>query len=411
MDVHPVSNESTFSWLKPHARFVMIFVGPDETPFAIQKDFLCHKSSFYRQYFDEQAQNSALESVVTLPEVTPQVFGLVQNFLYTGRLLTSADSLPNYELLIATWKLGHRLGIDGLCDEALEAMAECRRLTQSIPATPLLVQVWRDTPEGSSLRKLLLTWAAEYIRSSESRSEFSKSLPQEVLSELVVAMSHLDSAPVIQLNSVQSPNGNNQRKNVHYLDADDSDDEPKDKAAAKRRHSDVAPARPAQQERPQQERRPVPRKPARASLPTAKPVKQRKSLVSVGGDHQFTDDQKLNFCSDLLSRMLSGPGFWTRLVGPFRQAVNPVEDGVPDYLEKVTKPMDLGTIKDKMDRGQYKNDEDFVSDVRQIFTNCFTYWTDKDPMWATCEKFQKTFEEKYSGMQKWILKMDGAEEI
>ncbi|KAK6827895.1 hypothetical protein PG990_009534 [Apiospora arundinis] len=408
MDALPLPDGSTFSWLKPHARFVMIFVGPDEVPFAVQKDFLCHKSSFYRKYFEDKARTSDLEYVVTLPEVTPEVFGLVQNFLYTGRLLTSVESLPGYELLIATWKLGHRLGIDGLCDEVLEAMAECRRLTQSIPATPLLVQVWNDTPEGSSLRKLLLNWAAEYIRSSESRSEFSKSLPQEVLSELVVTMSHLDSAPVIQLNNVQSPNGHTQRKNVHYLNADESDDEPKEPKdkAPKHRHSDVAGARPTQQER-----RPVPRKPARASLPTAKPVKQRKSLVNIGGDHQFTDDQKLNFCSDLLSRMLSGPGFWTRLVGPFRQPVNPVEDGVPDYLDKVTKPMDLGTIKDKMDRGQYKGDEEFVSDVRQIFTNCFTYWTDKDPMWATCEKFQKTFEEKYSGMHKWILKMDGAEEV
>ncbi|KAK8042707.1 hypothetical protein PG994_013190 [Apiospora phragmitis] len=370
MDALPLSSGSGFSWLKPHARFVMIFVGPEEVPFAIQKDFLCHKSSFYRQYFEDKARTSDLEYVVTLPEVTPEVFGLVQNFLYTGRLLTSIESLPGYELLIATWKLGHRLGIDGLCDEALEAMAE-----------------------------------SEYIRSSESRSEFSKSLPQEVLSELVVAMSHLDSAPVIQLNNVQSPNGHTQRKNVHYLNADDSEDEPKDKAP-KHRHSDVTAARAAPQEK-----RPAARKPARASLPTIRPVKHRKSLVNIGADHQFTDDQKLNFCSDLLSRMLSGPGFWTRLVGPFRQPVNPVEDGVPDYLDKVTKPMDLGTIKDKMDRGQYKGDQEFVSDVRQIFTNCFTYWTDKDPMWATCEKFQKTFEEKYSGMHKWILKMDGAEEV
>lgn len=286
----------------------MIFVGPDEVPFAVQKDFLCHKSSYYRQYFEDKARTSDLEYVVTLPEVTPEVFGLVQNFLYTGRLLTSIDSLPGYELLIATWKLGHRLGIDGLCDEVLEAMAECRGLTQSIPATPLLVQVWNDTPEGSSIRKLLLSWAAEYIRSSESRSEFSKSLPQEVLSELVVAMSHLDSAPVIQINNAQEPNGNTQRKNVHYLNADDSEDEQqaKDKAP-KHRHSDVTAARPA----PQQERRPVPRKPARSSLPSMKPVKQRKSLVNIGGDHQFTDDQKLNFCSDLLSRMLSGPGTWS----------------------------------------------------------------------------------------------------
>lgn len=73
--------------------------------------------------------------------------------------------------------------------------------------------------------------------------------------------------------------------------------------------------------------------------------------------------------------------------------------------------MDLGTIKDKMDRGEYKDDEEFVTDVRQIFLNCFTYWSNKDPMWATCEKFQKTFEEKYSSMSKWLHKMEGGEDL
>ena len=102
-------------------------------------------------------------------------------------------------------------------------------------------------------------------------------------------------------------------------------------------------------------------------------------------------------------------GFWTRLVGPFREPVNPVEDGVPDYLDKVSKPMDLGTIKKKMDTSAYNSAEEFSSDVRQIFKNCYTYWDRNTPMWATCEKFEKTFEKKYSGMNKWIAKFDGEE--
>lgn len=71
--------------------------------------------------------------------------------------------------------------------------------------------------------------------------------------------------------------------------------------------------------------------------------------------------------------------------------------------------MDLGTIKDKMDRKAYNDETEFLADVRQIFANCYTYWSDTDPMWITCQKFQKTFEEKYAGMTKWIAKMDGEE--
>ncbi|KAI0176103.1 putative Bromodomain testis-specific protein [Hypoxylon sp. FL1284] len=397
---------SSFSWLTPHVIFVVILVGEDETPFGIQKDFLCAKSAFYRSHFSkpqgEEAEQNKLEHIVKIPQTSPDVFGFVQNFLYTGRLFTDAESLPGYEVLIATWKLGHDLGIDGLCDEVLQAMIECRRVTQHIPATPLLVQAWKDAPDGSSIRKLLLNWAAEYIRSSESRHEFTKSLPQEVLSELVIAMSHLNSSPVIQVNHLPSPTGLIQRKNVHYLEADDSEVESHPKTQ-KHRHSDTLPHRSVQAER-----KAAPQKPAsRTSLPVVKVRTKRTGQQP--DNHSYSSDQKLNFCADLLSRMLSGPGFWTRLVGPFREPVRPTEDGVPDYLDKVKNPMDLTTIKAKMDRHEYTDEQEFLSDVRQIFTNCFTYHERGSPIWTNCEKFQKTFEEKYSTINKWIAKMDGDE--
>ena len=87
----------------------------------------------------------------------------------------------------------------------------------------------------------------------------------------------------------------------------------------------------------------------------------------------------------------------------------PDEDGVPDYFEKVKRPMDLGTIKAKMDRGGYISDAEFAADIRQIFTNCYTYWKEGDAMWGTCVKFEKTFEERYSEMNKWLAKMAGQE--
>jgi len=102
-------------------------------------------------------------------------------------------------------------------------------------------------------------------------------------------------------------------------------------------------------------------------------------------------------------------GFWTRLVGAFKQPVNPVSDGVPDYLEKIKKPMDLGTMKAKMDRKEYQDEQEFLADMNQMFTNCYTYWSKKDPMWGACEKLQKTFEEKFAQMNKWIAKMEGDE--
>jgi hypothetical protein len=103
-------------------------------------------------------------------------------------------------------------------------------------------------------------------------------------------------------------------------------------------------------------------------------------------------------------------GFWTRLVGPFREPVKPADDGVPDYFDKVKRPMDLGTIKNKMDRGEYNTAEEFETDVRQIFNNCYAYWGRSHEMSAAAERFQKSFEEKYAEMFKWLSKnADGAE--
>ncbi|RKL49455.1 hypothetical protein BFJ72_g914 [Fusarium proliferatum] len=358
-----------FSWLEPHPTFVIILVGPDETPFGIQKDFLCSRSEFYEKHFSENKPDDKIEHIVKLPETTKEIFGLAQHFLYMDKVIADEANLPSYEALVGLWKLGHKLNIKGLCDKALTAMIDCRRITESIPATPLLIQVWKDTPEGSSIRKLLLSWTAEYMRFSDARAEFAKSLPQEVLSELVVAMSSFDTVPAPEASATSAAPSATPRKNVHYLE-----DEPENDAKKTRRTSGGPVSAPASADRSIK---------ARGSLP--KPAPRRRTSAGYA------------------------EGFWTRLVGPFRDAVEPVEDGVPDYFEKVKRPMDLTTIKAKMDRKEYTSDEEFVADVRQIFDNCFTYWKKGDPMWLAGERLQKTFEDKFSHMNKWIAKMGGDE--
>ncbi|KAG6222967.1 hypothetical protein E4U26_004879 [Claviceps purpurea] len=406
------AKEPRFSWLKPHPLFVIIFVGPDEQPFGIQKDFLCHRSAYYRKYFLERQTAETVEHTVKLPDVTTETFGLAQSFLFTGKIISDNEIVPSYESLVGLWNLGHSLGIDGLCDKTLEAMADCRKLTEHIPSTPLLVQVWRDTPEGSSIRKLLLSWAAEYMRSSDARAEFAKSLPQEVLSELVVAMSSFEAAqrqgaqqqpvqstsPLLVLNQSAEP----PRKNVNYLDEQPSDEEGFTTVKKLRRSSGqpgtiIARTPDIALSAPKTTRTPLP-KPTRRRTGAAHP-----------DSRTYTTTQKLDFCADLLTRMLSGPGFWTRLVGPFRDPVEPSEDGVPDYLDKVKNPMDLSTMKAKMDRREYATEQDFLADMRQIFENCFTYWRKGDPMYMAGEKLQKTFEDKFTHMNKWITKMGGDE--
>ena len=280
-------------------------MGPNEQPYGIQKDFLCDRSEYFKNQLGLQKQDT-VEHIVRIPDTTSEIFGLAQNFLFSGKVDSGTSEPPSYESLVGLWKLGHKLIIKGLCEASLTAMLECRRKTQRIPSTPLLIQVWKDTPEGSTIRKLLLSWAAEYMRSSEARAEFAKSLPQEVLSELVVTMSSFDELPTVQVPVPAAPNSassNAPRKNVHYLD--DLSDEETLNSIKRNRLSSGGAAGPAPGSALIDTKPALIRKPARTPLP--KPQKRRSSGFLADG-RTFSTSQKLDFCADLLTRMLSGPG-------------------------------------------------------------------------------------------------------
>ena len=47
--------------------------------------------------------------------------------------------------------------------------------------------------------------------------------------------------------------------------------------------------------------------------------------------------------------------------------------GILDYPTIITQPMDLGTVKKKLENGEYKIFKDFMSDIILIWNNCKTY--------------------------------------
>ncbi|KAM3578379.1 hypothetical protein VKS41_009125 [Umbelopsis sp. WA50703] len=57
----------------------------------------------------------------------------------------------------------------------------------------------------------------------------------------------------------------------------------------------------------------------------------------------------------------------------FRQPVDPIRDGAPDYFKYVKTPMDLGTVQTKLDNMQYKTLKEFENDVRLVFSNCYVF--------------------------------------
>lgn len=75
----------------------------------------------------------------------------------------------------------------------------------------------------------------------------------------------------------------------------------------------------------------------------------------------------------------------------FRQPVDPTRDSAPDYLAIVTNPMDLSTIRAKLDSGLYSTRKEFESDVRLLISNCYLYNPVASPVRKSGEAFEKYF--------------------
>ena len=75
---------------------------------------------------------------------------------------------------------------------------------------------------------------------------------------------------------------------------------------------------------------------------------------------------------DWCQKKLSELNKWA-LTSPFRVPVDPVRDGAERYLEIVTQPMDLSTMKKKLADNQYKTVEEFVADVHLIADNAIKF--------------------------------------
>jgi hypothetical protein len=70
----------------------------------------------------------------------------------------------------------------------------------------------------------------------------------------------------------------------------------------------------------------------------------------------------------IVNNLFKHPSSWI-----FHEAVDPIKLNIPDYNEIVKEPMDLGSIKNKLNSNAYMRAPDFVRDVNLMFDNCILY--------------------------------------
>ena len=109
---------------------------------------------------------------------------------------------------------------------------------------------------------------------------------------------------------------------------------------------------------------------------------------------------ELKFCEKVLTE-LSKPKY-NHVSWPFMTAVDPVALNIPTYHSIIKKPMDFGSMKTKLDHGEYENAKEFEADARQVFQNCYRFNPSSDPINHTGHQFESVFDGEWAKKREWI---------
>lgn len=109
---------------------------------------------------------------------------------------------------------------------------------------------------------------------------------------------------------------------------------------------------------------------------------------------------ELKFCEKVVTE-LSKPKY-SHISWPFMTPVDPVALNIPTYHSIIKKPMDFGSMKVKLERGEYENAREFEADARQVFQNCYRFNPPSDPINHTGHQFEAVFDSEWTKKRDWI---------
>ncbi|XP_057764111.1 transcription factor GTE11-like [Salvia miltiorrhiza] len=138
-------------------------------------------------------------------------------------------------------------------------------------------------------------------------------------------------------------------------------------------------------------------KPPEANVPVKPlmPVTSGKRKPEMSFDDQRWKKQKMDCsskleCSKILKDLMNHSVGWA-----FSEPVDPVKLKIPDYFQIIRNPMDLGTIKHKLERDKYSAAKEFADDVQLTFKNAMSYNPPEDEVHRWAEMLDGTFRRKW----------------
>ncbi|TFK41386.1 Bromodomain-containing protein [Crucibulum laeve] len=141
--------------------------------------------------------------------------------------------------------------------------------------------------------------------------------------------------------------------------------------------------------RPKREIHPPPPK----DLPYAEPLKKSKKGKRVK-DNGTTE--QLKFCGRILQELHRKQHY--DIAHPFYEPVDWVKLEIPAYPKIVKKPMDLSTIRRKLDAHEYSTAQKFFDDFKLMIRNCFLFNPAGTPVNQAGIELQRLFDDKWKSL-------------
>ncbi|KAM4595691.1 bromodomain-containing protein 4-like isoform 1-T2 [Fundulus diaphanus] len=118
--------------------------------------------------------------------------------------------------------------------------------------------------------------------------------------------------------------------------------------------------------------------------------------LETGGTVTSKRQDQLRFCARLVREMMSKKH--ATYAWPFHKPVDAKALSLHDYHDIIKHPMDLSTIKKKLDNRQYRDAQEFAADVRLMFSNCYKYNPPDHDVVSMAHKLQDVFEMRFAKM-------------
>lgn len=131
------------------------------------------------------------------------------------------------------------------------------------------------------------------------------------------------------------------------------------------------------------------------------PPKNRDPDYAAQGSRKKKLEPEMKFYSDVLSDLKKAK-YWSQNQW-FLEPVDPVALNIPTYFSVVKKPMDLKSMTEKLESGEYRSGKEVEKDMKQIVSNSELF-NGEGVVTSMARELEQLFKDKLAEKESWMAK-------